>query len=124
MITTKTILCVDDEPDNLKLLQQILKNDYQLMFAIDGEKAIAAAQSKRPDLILLDGRMPIMDGFEVCEMLKASPETRNIPIMFVTALTDKADRERGIAVGAVDFIYKPISALDLKTRVSSYLDSD
>jgi len=115
------ILLVDDEPNNLKLLQQILMNHYQLIFAPNGEKAIAAADSHRPDLILLDIMMPDMSGYEVCEQLKKNDVTENIPVIFVTAMGEQDDEARGFDVGAVDYIQKPVSGPIVLRRVQTHL---
>jgi putative two-component system response regulator len=115
------VLLVDDEPNNLKVLQQILKEHFQLIFAIDGETALAAAQEHLPDIILLDIMMPGMDGYEVCSRLKADPLTELIPVIFVTAMADTGDEARGFDVGAVDYIQKPVSAPIVLRRVFTHL---
>jgi len=119
--TQSKVLLVDDEPNNLKLLQQILKNDYQLAFASNGEQAIVAAKSLQPKLILLDIMMPGMSGYEVCEKLKADETTSHIPVIFVTAMHDTGDEAKGFDVGAVDYIHKPISAEIVKRRVKTHI---
>lgn len=115
------ILLVDDEPNNLKLLQQILKGQYDLIFAVDGKKALEAAKNHHPDLILLDVMMPEMNGYEVCEQLKASPATEDIPVIFVTAMGHQDDETRGFDVGAVDYIQKPVSGPIVLRRVKTHL---
>jgi len=115
------ILIVDDEPANLKLLQNILEQDYELAFAKTGSIAINIAKSLLPDLILLDVMMPEMDGFEVCSHLKAIEVTSKIPVIFVTALNSAADEVRGFESGGVDFIKKPISSHLVLTRVATHL---
>jgi putative two-component system response regulator len=115
------VLLVDDEPNNLKVLQQILKDHFQLIFAIDGEKALAAAQDHQPDIILLDIMMPGMDGYQVCARLKADPVTASIPVIFVTAMGDKSDEAHGFDVGAVDYIQKPVSGPIVLRRVQTHL---
>jgi len=115
------VLLVDDEPNNLKVLQQILKDHFQLIFAINGEKALAAAQEHHPDLILLDIMMPQMDGFQVCERLKADPATANIPVIFVTAMSELENEAHGFDVGAVDYILKPVSGPIVLRRVKNHL---
>ena len=115
------VLLVDDEPNNLKVLQQILKERFQLLFAIDGEKALAAAHAHQPDIILLDIMMPGMDGYQVCTRLKADPLTAHIPVIFVTAMGDKNDEAHGFDVGAVDYIQKPVSAPIVLRRVQTHL---
>lgn len=115
------ILLVDDEPNNLKLLQQILKEHYQLIFAPNGEKALSAANTHHPDLILLDIMMPDMNGYQVCEKLKSQPATEDIPVIFVTAMGELEDETKGFDVGAVDFIQKPISGPIVLRRVKTHL---
>ncbi len=115
------ILIVDDEPANLKLLQNILEQDYELAFAKSGPIAINIAKNLLPDLILLDVMMPEMDGFEVCSHLKATEATSKIPVIFVTALNSAADEVRGFESGGVDFIKKPISSHLVLTRVATHL---
>ena len=115
------ILIVDDEPNNLKLLQQILKERYQLIFANSGEKALAAAEAHHPDLILLDIMMPGMSGYQVCEALKGDEKTEDIPVVFVTAMGEQEDETKGFDVGAVDYIQKPVSGPIVLRRVQSHL---
>lgn len=116
-----TILIVDDEPLNLQVLRQILQQDYQLIFARDGEKALALAQSERPQLILLDIMMPGVTGLETCQRLKQNPSTQTIPVIFVTALAEDNNETDGFAVGCVDYITKPVSAPIVLARVKSQL---
>lgn len=116
-----TLLVVDDEPLNLQVLRQILQQDYQLIFARDGEKAIALAQSEHPQLILLDIMMPGLTGLETCQRLKQNPQTQGIPVIFVTALADDRDETEGFAVGCVDYITKPVSAPIVLARVKAQL---
>jgi putative two-component system response regulator len=116
-----TLLVVDDEPLNLQVLRQILQQDYQLIFARDGEKALALAKSERPQLILLDIMMPGLTGLETCQRLKQHPDTQNIPVIFVTALADDRDETEGFAVGCVDYISKPVSAPIVLARVKAQL---
>ena len=117
----KTLLLVDDEPVNLRVLKQILHQDYQLIFAKNGEEALRLAQIEKPSLILLDIMMPNMTGFEVCQTLKTMTETQSIPVIFVTALNDEHDEAAGFAAGGVDYIAKPISAAIVKARVKTHL---
>ena len=117
-----TILIVDDTPANLSLLCDVLKFDYRTKAAVNGEKALKLAFSAPPpDLILLDIMMPGMDGYEVCRRLKANPATRNIPVIFVTAMSEVEDETRGLELGAVDYVTKPISAPIVKARVKTHL---
>lgn len=116
-----TILIVDDEPANLRVLKQILQQDYRLIFAKSGEEAWRLANSKKPNLILLDIMMPDITGLEVCKQLKAEPSTCKIPVIFVTALNDHSDEAQGLELGAVDYITKPVSAAVVKARVATHL---
>lgn len=120
-IAEPVLLLVDDEPANLRVLKQLLSSQYQLIFARDGLEALEIAESRRPDLILLDVMMPSMTGFEVCESLKHNRATSHIPVIFVTALDDDMDEARGFDVGAVDYITKPISPAVVKARVKTHL---
>ena len=117
----KKILIVDDEPNNLQLLRQILKGKFQLIFANCGLKALSAAQEHLPDLILLDIMMPDLNGYQVCEKLKANSLTKDIPVIFVTAMSDVDDEAKGFDVGAVDYIQKPISGAIVLRRVQTHL---
>lgn len=117
----KKILIVDDEPNNLQLLRQVLKGKFQLIFANCGVKALSAAQEHQPDLILLDIMMPDLSGYEVCEKLKNNPLTKAIPVIFVTAMSDAEDEAKGFDVGAVDYIQKPISGAIVLRRVQTHL---
>ncbi|MFE1813380.1 HD domain-containing phosphohydrolase [Metapseudomonas otitidis] len=115
------LLLVDDEPTNLQVLRHILQDDYRLLFAKDGPKALELAGRERPALVLLDVMMPGMTGHEVCQQLKNDPATREIPVIFVTALADTEDEAKGFEVGAVDYITKPVSPAIVKARVRTHL---
>nr|WP_178104992.1 two-component system response regulator [Pseudomonas sp. WS 5013] len=115
------MLVVDDEPANLQVLRHILQEDYRLLFAKDGAKALELAAREKPELILLDVMMPGMTGYQVCAQLKATPATSAIPVIFVTALADVEDEAQGFAVGAVDYITKPVSPAIVKARVRTHL---
>ena len=115
------ILIVDDEPTNLQVLRQILQDDYRLMFARDGQKALELTRSEHPQLILLDVMMPGLTGHDTCRVLKSDPGTASIPVIFVTALSDPADEALGFELGAVDYISKPVSPPIVKARVRSHL---
>ena len=117
----KKILLVDDEPNNLQLLRQILRASYQLIFAHNGQSALAAVAAHHPDLILLDVMMPDLDGYEVCRRLKADPLMHDIPVIFVTAMGDVDDEAAGFDVGAVDYIHKPVSPAIVIRRVQTHL---
>lgn len=116
------ILIVDDNPVNVKLLSAKLSLDYYIIStATNGVEAVDKAAREQPDLILLDVMMPEMDGFEACQRLKADPATSHIPIVMLTALSDVADRVRGLAAGADDFLGKPINDIALMARIRSLL---
>ncbi|WP_218581301.1 HD domain-containing phosphohydrolase [Pseudomonas sp. L13] len=116
-----TLLLVDDEPTNLQVLRHTLQEDYRLLFAKDGSKALALAHSEQPDLILLDIMMPEMSGYEVCKTLKQSLATMRIPVIFVTALAEESNEQKGFDLGAVDYISKPFSPGIVKARVRTHL---
>jgi len=117
-----TILVVDDTPDNLTLMSNLLKDHYKVKIANSGERALAIAGSNlAPDLILLDIMMSDIDGFEVCRRLKSAPKTANIPIIFVTAKIDIADEKKGLELGAIDYITKPISPPIVMARLKNHL---
>ncbi len=117
-----TVLVVDDTPDNLSLMGGLLRDHYHVKVANQGEKALKIAQGEQPpDLILLDIMMPGMDGYEVCRRLKANLHTRDIPVIFLTARADMEDERQGLALGAVDYITKPISPPILLARVATHL---
>jgi putative two-component system response regulator len=117
-----TVLVVDDTPDNLFLMKNLLKDHYRIKIASSGEQALKIAGSAPPpDLILLDIMMPDMDGYEVCRQLKHSAHTRGIPVIFLTARSDVEDEERGLGLGAVDYIAKPISPSIVLARVKTHL---
>lgn len=115
------LLLVDDEPTNLQVLRHLLQTDYRLLFATDGTRALEIARQQHPDLILLDVMMPQLDGHGVCRALKQDPCTATIPIIFITALTDHDDEARGLEMGAVDYIIKPISGPVVRARVRTHL---
>ncbi|MDM8536514.1 fused response regulator/phosphatase [Desulfobacterales bacterium HSG17] len=115
------ILVIDDEPVNLQLMGYMLKPQYQPAFSTRGSKAVELTKKIQPDLILLDVMMPEMDGFEVCQNLKASPETSNVPVIFLTAKIEKEDIIRGFALGAVDYITKPFRKEELMARVKTHI---
>lgn len=112
-IEKPTLLLVDDEPVNLRVLKQLLAADYQLIFAKNGEEAIRITSERKPQLILLDIMMPGLTGFEVCRILKGRDDTRHIPVIFVTALNDEHDEAEGFEAGAVDYITKPLSLIHI-----------
>lgn len=116
------ILIVDDTPANLRLLSQMLtERGYKVRAVLDGAHALAAAQAAPPDLVLLDIRMPGMDGYEVCHQLKADARTRDIPILFISALGETEDKVKAFAVGGVDYITKPFQTAEVLARVETHL---
>jgi two-component system cell cycle response regulator len=116
------VLVVDDIAPNVKLLEAKLTREFfRVITAMSGPEALEKARNEKPDVILLDIMMPGMDGFEVCERLKADPATQNIPVVMVTALTDISDRVRGLEAGADDFLSKPVNDLALMSRVRSLI---
>jgi PAS domain S-box-containing protein len=117
------IMVVDDAPENLKFLRDVLTEaGYQVRSANDGELALRSVQAKPPVLILLDIRMPGMDGFEVCRRLKANEATRAIPVIFASALAETAEKVKGFELGAVDYITKPLNAQEVLIRVATHLN--
>lgn len=116
------ILVVDDKPDNLRLLSAMLSQlGYEVRKVINGQTALKTAQAAPPDLILLDIMMPDMNGYEVCQHLKASPITRDIPVIFISALDEVLDKVKAFAVGGVDYITKPFSEEEVFARVENNL---
>ena len=117
------ILIVDDERFNINVLADLLKPNYKVMVAINGEQALkAVGGAKPPDLVLLDIMMPEMDGYEVCRRIKAAPATRDIPIIFVTAMGQEDDETKGLDLGAADYLTKPISPSIVEARVRTQLE--
>src|SRR5919199_652924 len=116
------ILVVDDAPANLRLLVGILQErGYEVRPVPNGKLALFAAQGRLPDLILLDIMMPEMDGYEVCSKLKADERTKDIPVIFVSALSDVLDKVKAFGVGGVDYITKPFQEEEVLARVSTHL---
>lgn len=116
------ILLVDDQPDNLRLLSALLsERGYEPRGVINGKMAIKAAKSSQPDLILLDIMMPEMDGYEICEQLKAEPKTKEIPVIFVSAKDETIDKVRAFGLGAVDYIPKPFHVDEVLARIENHL---
>lgn len=116
------ILIVDDNPINLRLLTRILKeNNYAVRAVLDGERALSAVEAALPDLILLDVMMPEMDGYEVCRRLQTDDSTREIPVIFISALEDTKDKVKAFEAGGVDYITKPIQVAEVLARVEVHL---
>lgn len=116
------ILIVDDNPANLEMLLEFLAGaGFTVLVAEDGESAITGAEYAPPDMILLDILMPVMDGFETCQRLKANPLTQDIPIIFMTALTETVDKVKGLSLGAVDYVTKPLQHEEVLARIELHL---
>lgn len=115
------ILVVDDIPANIKSLKGILANEYEVNFATEWQKGLELAERMKPDLILLDIMMPEMDGYEICRRLKSEPETKDIPVIFITALDGEADEERGLAIGGADYLTKPFRSAIVRLRIRNHL---
>lgn len=116
-----TILVVDDTPQNLSLMSDLLEANYTMRLVLNGARALKIASTNPPDLILLDIMMPEMDGYEVCRQLKANPATSHIPVMFITAMHEVQDEEKGLELGAADYLTKPISPPIVLARVRHQL---
>ena len=122
LIPKQCVLVVDDSPENIDLLSEVLRDEYRIRVATSGEKALKIVYSDEPpDLILLDIMMPGLSGLEICRRLKANPDRRRIPIIFVTAMSSVDDEKRGLDIGAVDYITKPISPPIVQARVRTHL---
>jgi len=116
------VLIADDNEQNRELLDAYLAEEgYEILMSTDGQETVDVINAQQPDLILLDIMMPKMSGYEVCEQIKANPETRDIPILMVTALNEMGDIEKAVKAGCDDFLTKPVSQLELQTRVKSLL---
>lgn len=115
------LLVVDDQSINIQTLFGIFGDDHEVLMACNGEQALAVALEHAPDLILLDVVMPGLDGYNVCQQLKEDARTRDIPVIFVTSSHDPNEETRGLGLGAVDFIAKPVNASVVRARVQSHL---
>jgi CheY-like chemotaxis protein len=117
-----TILVVDDVPDNIDVVAGILKQDYKVRAATSGERALKIINSDAPpDLVLLDIMMPEMNGFQVCQKIKANPDTQDIPVIFLSAMDADTDIVQGLELGAVDYVTKPPTPEVLKARVATHV---
>jgi diguanylate cyclase (GGDEF)-like protein len=121
MAVSGRILVVDDAMENIQILHGALQDEHEVLFALDGARALEIARTQHPDLILLDAVMPGMDGYAVCKELLANPETADIPVIFVTALKSPEDETRALESGAADFISKPVNAAVVRARVRTQL---
>ncbi|QZA78267.1 diguanylate cyclase [Deefgea tanakiae] len=116
------ILVVDDQMNNIETLGEVLGDEHDIHFALSAQQALVQISQQMPELILLDIMMPDMDGFQLCEILKAKVETRDIPIIFITSLSTPAQETRGLEAGAVDYIVKPFNASIVRARVHNHLE--
>lgn len=118
-----TVLVADDNPNNVQIIALLLRDlKYKIIIAVNGEAAVDLVDRARPDLILMDVMMPGMDGFEACEIIKVKPENENIPIIFLTALSEKVNIVKGFEVGGVDYITKPFNKEELISRIRTHLE--
>jgi len=120
--TKKTILIVDDTKINLEILIELLDDAYDIVVSLSGKRALEIVQNTKIDLILLDILIPDIDGYEVCKVLKADPNTQSIPVIFITANTDEASIQTAYEVGGIDYITKPVKSLELLARVKTQLN--
>ncbi|MEC7546257.1 MAG: response regulator transcription factor [Pseudomonadota bacterium] len=119
-----TILIVDDTPESLAFMNEALAGaGYTVLVAMDGEQALNIARLMTPDLILMDGVMPRMDGFETCRALKASPDSEDVPVIFLTGLSDSSDVLKGLEAGGVDYLTKPVNLDEMLARVQVHLST-
>ena len=117
----KRILLVEDEEDNMQILRDLLTTEYDIVEAENGEQALAAVAKQRPDLILMDIQLPVMDGYEATRRLKADPALRSIPVIAITSYALGEDENRARAAGCDDFVAKPYSPRMLLAKVRQYL---
>jgi len=122
MAERQKVLIIDDSPLTVRLLADILQNDYEIIKAYSGTEGIEAAWRHEPDIIILDVVMRGLDGYEVCKILKSNDITKNIPIIFITSLGDSEDERKGLEAGAIDYITKPFSEPIVKIRVKNHLE--
>ena len=117
----RVILIVDDTPLNIEVLLGILKEKYRVKIAKNGEKALKIINTSPPDLVLLDVMMPEMDGYQVCQTMKNIPATATIPIIFVSAINEPNEKKKALALGAVDYITKPVTPEEVLNKVLIHL---
>jgi diguanylate cyclase (GGDEF)-like protein len=121
-MTKARILIVDDEIANIEIMNALLEDDYEVCFATSGEQALETARISQPDLVLLDVLMPDLDGFQVCQRMKSDAMLADIPVIFTTGLGDTEDEMRGLALGAIDYVTKPIQPAILRARVGNHVE--
>ncbi|MGA0541317.1 GGDEF domain-containing response regulator [Neotabrizicola sp. VNH66] len=121
MTERPTILIVDDEISNIEIMNAILEDDYEVCFATSGHQALETARNALPDLILLDILMPGMDGYELCGHLKREAMLADVPVIFTTGLGDTEDEVRGLSLGAIDYVTKPVQPVALRARVGNHI---
>jgi len=119
--TRHSILIVDDQPANIQLLNGLLQEEYTVYFATSGEAALDVVEKQQPDMVLLDVVMPGMDGYETCQKIKELPHGRDITVIFVTSKDDAVNETKGLELGAIDYITKPVNASIVKMRVKNHL---
>jgi putative two-component system response regulator len=117
----RTVLIVDDTKTNVDVLVQALKKEYKIGVSLNGRDALCFARANKPDLILLDIVMPEMDGFQVCKKLKSDPETRDIPVIFITAMDQPKLKTKCFTYGGVDYITKPFVNRDIKKKIKTHM---
>ncbi len=122
MVKGGIILVVDDDPLNVKLLINILEAENEVLFALNGQKAVELAEEEQPDIILLDIGMPEQSGYEICTILKQKASTQDIPVIFISSLVDHEDEDKGLQCGAIDYITKPINAAIVRSRINNHLE--
>ena len=121
MNSRQTIMIVDDTEMNIAILVEALQDNYEIIVAINGLDAIELLKDQKPDLILLDIIMPVMDGYDVLKMIKKNPELRHIPVILLSAITDSVSKTKGFSLGAVDYVTKPFEIVEVKARVKTQL---
>lgn len=119
---TSKVLIIDDSKINISLISEALEGKYTVLSAKDGQKGLELAYSELPDIILLDIMMPGINGYEVCEQLKLNPFTKDIPVIFITAISEAEFEEKGLSIGAIDYITKPINPSIVKLRVRNHIE--
>jgi CheY-like chemotaxis protein len=118
----QTILIVDDEPGNIEILSESLSSSYEILFATSGKEALQIVKRQMPDMIILDIIMPVMSGYEVLQNLKLDQSFKEIPVIFITALTQEDQETRGLTLGAMDYISKPFNTAIVKLRVKTQME--